>query len=132
VSAPFLILLVRSIALAAIAFGSAAWGDERASSIEPVTPAGRINPVMLLRQALASVVPAQEERMRLRAERDAGLSVDFASGNERDRVSLSLAESQVSVRLGEDLQLNCEVSSRDLVEAAPELGIDLAIQFKFR
>jgi hypothetical protein len=127
-----LILLVRTLAVTAISFGSIAHGDEPVSAKAPPAHAPRINPMTFLRQAIASVVPAQEERMRLRAEREAGLSVDFASGNERDRVSVSLAKSQVRVRLGEDLHLNCEVSSHDELDAGPELGIDLGIQFKFR
>lgn len=67
-----------------------------------------------------------------RAREKAEIDVDFARGSERDRVTLSLADSELRVRLGEELRLHCEVSSRDELYAAPELGIGLALRFKFQ
>jgi hypothetical protein len=98
-------------------------------------------PVLLLRQAIASFVGASVDASTATrsfaptvatTRNEQALSVDFSSRHERDRVSLILAESQVRVRLGQDLQLHCEVSSTDEVDREPELGIDLALQFRFK
>lgn len=74
---------------------------------------------------------SEKERTGVSADRE-DLTIDFVSGNEYDRVSLSLADSQVRVRLGEELRLHCEVSSRDELDMDPELGIDLGLRFRFK
>jgi hypothetical protein len=60
------------------------------------------------------------------------LRVQFAASEEHDNVSLLLAESQIRVRLAQDLQLRCEVSSQEELNTDPELKLDLRVQFKFK
>ena len=133
VHASLLFLLVRSFALMAVALSSAAWAEAPASTEQHLAPTPRFNPTTFLRQAIAALLPANAASGVLdRADTAAALDVDFASSDESDRVSLSLADSEVRVRLGEGLRLHCEVSSREELYAAPELGIDLAIRFEFQ
>ena len=52
-------------------------------------------------------------------------------------MSLLLAESQVLVKLAPDLQLRCEVLTRDgrdgdLVVSGPELEFGVGVQFRFK
>jgi hypothetical protein len=94
-----------------------------------------ITPVTLLRQAFASLLGTIDSQSSMKTFaanlHEQALSVDFSAPEERDRVSLILAESQVRVRLRQGLQLHCELSSTDEVDREPELGIDFALQFKF-
>lgn len=66
----------------------------------------------------------------LLAERSV-MTVRFASDG-YDRVSLVLAESQLRVRLADDVQLRCEISSRDLENTDAEITFDLGVQFRFK
>jgi len=120
---------------------SQAWGEEalgaervvaRAAPVGPITSL-RLTSTTWLRHAIAALLPSHGAKSTLeRPNHDSVLDVDFASGNEHDRVSVSLADSELRVRLGEGLRLHCEVSSRDELDTAPELGIDLAIRYKFQ
>jgi hypothetical protein len=126
---PFVLLLARFvIVFAAIVTSDATFAEDRTVAAERL-PRAAFNPVTFLRQAIAVVLPAHSDAAVVADDAEAGLAVAFASGA-HERVSLSLAESRLRVRLGEELQLHCEVSSYEL-DAEPELGIDLAIRFKF-
>ena len=103
VYAAIAILLIRSFVLTALAMSAPVWADDSAK-------------------------PALDREPEAEPE----LDVDFASGPENERVSVSLANSELLVRLGKELRLHCEVSSRDDLDAAPELGIGLALRFRFQ
>ena len=123
-----MLLVCGSAAFAIIASETARADD---AVIARPTRAPALNPVTLLREAITALLPAaQDADLAKLAYRADALELDFASGNER--VSLSLAESQVSVRLGEELRLHCEVSSIDEMDSDPELGIDVGLRFKFK
>jgi hypothetical protein len=132
------ILLVRTLALFVVM--SAAASAEQSASAEPLLARpDSFDSATLLRHVIAALLPTHGPSGLLeRSDAESELDVDFASGNEHDRVSVSLADSELRVRLGEELRLHCEVSSRDELEATPELdgtpelGIDLAIRFKFQ
>ena len=136
------------IVLAALGV-SHAQADQRVDAPKPaaaVTTAtlGLLNPVALLGQAIASLLGSNTELSALGADgRYAAslaaslppgndLAVRFAASPKHSRVSLLLAESQVHVRLAQDLLLRCEVSSRDDANADAELKFDLGVQFKFK
>jgi hypothetical protein len=145
----------------AVAFASVAHGDARQELKEsfraPVhfQAPGNIellNPVALISEVFAALVPtmargpdAQNALLRnsgrnvmplaIRSAALAqtpGIRVQFATQSEQDKVSLVLAQSQVRVRLAQDLQLRCEVSSQDEMNADPELKLDVGVQFKFK
>jgi hypothetical protein len=113
--------------------GAPGYANEISSSWSQSRP-NKLNPVTLLREAIAALMPAvgQDEALGGYADVREDLAIDFASDNEYDRVSVSLADSQVRVRLGDELRLHCEVSSRDELDTDPELGIDLGLRFRFK
>lgn len=124
-----LILTFLLHAVAVLALGSSSLARAENDLAPGTLRAASFNPVTFLRQAIAAFKPTTLAESARNAA-SSPLSVDFESGAEDDRVSLLLAESQLRVRLGKELQLHCEVSSRD--EFEPELGLDLALQFKFK
>jgi hypothetical protein len=111
----------------------------------------RLNPVLLLSQAIASIMGLEADYITLAEDsrRSASLvtrraslalsgaqvnamNLEFVAGREQATVSLLLAESQIHVRLAPDLLLRGEVSSRDEANVDPELKFDLGLQFKFK
>ena len=127
---------------------------DRSTVVVPATKTAtieRLNPVVLLRQAIASIMGHEADYATLAdaSRRTASLvtrhaslafpgsqvnamNLEFVAGPEQATVSLLLAESQVHVRLAPDWLLRCEVSSRDEANVDPELRVDLGLQFKFK
>jgi hypothetical protein len=111
-----------------------------------------LNPVALIKEVIAALVPTTvrgaeaqhillggDDRLVMSlATRSAalaqtqGMRVQFATDSEQDKVSLLLAQSEVRVRLAQDLQLRCEVSSQDEMNVDPELKLDVGVLFKFK
>jgi hypothetical protein len=152
-----LIRVLVSCVCVGVAFAGQVRADGRVDRSTVVVPASktstieRLNPVVLLSQAIASImgleadyVTLTESSLRtaslvtrraalaLSGAQVNGMNLEFVAGREQATVSLLLAESQIRVRLAPDLLLRCEVSSRDEANVDPELQFDLGVQFKFK
>ena len=106
---------------------------DRSLQAKPEPTRSLLNPVTLIAEVIATLRKTIE-----RSDVDstslarAGLSVPFAADSETDRISLVLAESELTVKLAQDVQLRCEVSSRDEANIDPELQLGIDVQFRFK
>jgi hypothetical protein len=111
---------------------------DRSVQARPAPPRTLLNPVAFIGEVIATLRGTIErsevdaEMLARRSAAIAGLSVPFASGRESDRVSLVLAESELRIKLAQDVQLRCEVSSRDEANIDPELQLGIGVQFTFK
>jgi hypothetical protein len=129
------------LALCVFVLATSVHADARADQsvqAKPVAARTSLNPVAFIGEVIATLRGTIErsevdaEMLARRSAAAAGLSVPFASGRESDRVSLVLAESELRIKLAQDVQLRCEVSSRDAVNIDPELQLGVGVQFTFK
>jgi hypothetical protein len=105
-----------------------------------------LNPLTLLSEAIATLIRREARHVTLsdgarysvqqgaRASAlvpQSEMTVRFAQDNEHDKVSLLLAESQIRIRLAQDLQLRCELSSSDEPNLDPEIKLGVGVHFRF-
>lgn len=105
----------------------------RTVQAKPVATRSLLNPVTLIGEVVATLRKTIERGEASHvALATAGLSVPFAADRETDRVSLVLAESELRVKLARDVQLRCDLTSRDEANIDPELQLGIGVQFRFK
>jgi hypothetical protein len=134
---PTFVCIKRSIAACALALTvTNAHADaraDRAIQAKPGETRSLLNPVALIGEVVATLRKTIERsEVGSATLAKTGLRVPFATGSETDRVSLVLAESELLVKLAHDVQLRCDVTSRDEANIDPELQLGIGVQFRFK
>jgi hypothetical protein len=106
---------------------------DRSVQAQAVATHSLLNPVTLIGEVIATLRKTIERsEVDSAALATAGLSVPFAADTETDRIRLVLAESELRVKLARDVQLRCDVTSRDEPNIDPELQLGIGVQFRFK
>lgn len=106
---------------------------DRAIQAKPAATRSLLNPVALIGEVVATLrKKIERSEVESVAHATPGLRVPFAADSETDRVSLVLAESELRVKLAQDVQLRCDVTSRDEANIDPELQFGIGVQFRFK